>query len=78
MDICKEYKCDSKVFTQMKAGMKSKIGNPDVMILFTNTMSHKMLNLAKSEIRGGNTKIAICKSSSASALKSVLEQVCAG
>ncbi len=74
MDICREYRCDSKVFTQMKAGLKSKIGNPDLMILFTNTMSHKMLNLAKNEIKGCGTRVAFCRSSSASALKNILDE----
>lgn len=40
--ICKEHKCKAKVFTQMSANLSSQIGSPDLVILFTNTVSHKM------------------------------------
>lgn len=40
-DLCKEYKCRAKVFTKMTAEMRNKIGSPDLMVLFTRTMSHK-------------------------------------
>ena len=36
-DLCKQYDCDAKVFTQMPGTLKKKIGSPDVMILFTST-----------------------------------------
>ena len=39
--ICKEHKCKAKVFTQMSANLSSQIGSPDLVILFTNTVSHK-------------------------------------
>ena len=37
--ICKEYKCKAKVFTQMSGNLSEKIGSPDLLILFTNTVS---------------------------------------
>ena len=48
-DICKKYKCKAKVFTKMKTDLKNKIGNPDLMILFTSTASHKMVHCAVAE-----------------------------
>ena len=43
--ICKSYKCKCKVFTQMEADFSKKIGCPDLLVLFTNTVSHKMVKL---------------------------------
>ena len=42
--ICKGYKCKAKIFTQMSANLSEQIGSPDLLILFTNTVSHKMVN----------------------------------
>lgn len=40
-EICKNYRCRAKVFTQMEGDMKDRLGKPDLMVLFTNTVSHK-------------------------------------
>lgn len=42
--ICKDFKCKAKVFTQMSANLSGQIGSPDLLILFTNTVSHKMVH----------------------------------
>lgn len=73
-DICRRYKCKAKVFTKMKTDLKSKIGNPDLMILFTSTVSHKMVHCAISEAERSNAIIERSHSSSASALIGILEQ----
>ena len=44
--ICKQFKCKAKVFTQMSAAMSKQIGSPDLIVLFTNTVSHKMVRCA--------------------------------
>lgn len=49
--ICKEHNCKAKVFTQMPAKLGNQIGSPDLIILFTNTVSHKMVRCAGG--RGG-------------------------
>ena len=72
-DLCEEYSCRAKVFTKMSGGLRNKIGSPDLLVLFTSTMSHKMLHCALSETRGGNTVIARSPSSSMAALKNILE-----
>ena len=72
-DLCVEYSCRAKVFTKMSGGLRNKIGSPDLLVLFTSTMSHKMLHCALSETRGGNTVIARSHSSSMAALKNILE-----
>lgn len=75
-EICKQYNCKSKVYTQMPTNMKNLIGNPDLVVLFTNTVSHKMIaNALKAGERSG-AKIVRSHSSSACALKSILEEHC--
>lgn len=72
-DLCGEYKCKAKVYPKMKSGLKD-IGTPDLLVLFTNTVSHKMIRCALSETKGRNIKIARSHSSSMAALKTILEE----
>ncbi len=44
-------KCKAKVFTQMSASMDKQMGSPDLFILFTNTVSHKMVKTAVDEAK---------------------------
>lgn len=39
--ICKKHNCKAKIFTQMPSCLNKKIGTPDLVVLFTNTVSHK-------------------------------------
>lgn len=39
--ICKAHQCKAKVFTQMRGNLSTQIGRPDLLILFTNTVSIK-------------------------------------
>ena len=76
-DICKDYGCKAKVFPKEHGKKKKKIGNPDLMILFTNTVSHKMVITASQEAKKNNIPIARIHTSSATALRSVLDEHCA-
>ena len=76
-DICKDYGCKAKVFPKEHGSVKKKIGNPDLMILFTNTVSHKMVITASQEAKKNNIPIARIHTSSATALRSVLDEHCA-
>ncbi len=69
-DLCKEYNCRAKVFTKQK-GIKNKIGQPDMVILFTNTVSHKMVHTALSALTN-KPDIVRSHSSSISSLKEIL------
>ena len=60
--ICKQYNCKAKVFTQMSANLSKQIGSPDLIVLFTNTVSHKMVR---------------CHTSSKNALEEILGNACA-
>ena len=74
--ICKNYNCKAKVFTQPSSNLREKIGRPDLMILFTNTVCHKMIVTATQTAGKNNIEIARSHSSSATALKKILSQYC--
>ena len=42
-ELCQTYRFQAKVFTKPAGGLRNKLGNPDLMIFFTGTMSHKMV-----------------------------------
>lgn len=72
--ICKEFQCNAKVFTQMSGSMKKKLGTPDLIVLFTNTVSHKMIYCAVTEAKKNNTEVVRSHSSSGFALTEILNQ----
>ena len=76
MKICKNYKCKAKIFTQMPSCLNKKIGTPDLVVLFTNTVSHKMVRCAVSEAKNKNIEVVRSHSSSQAALTEILEQRC--
>ena len=76
--ICKQYKCKAKVFTQMSANLSKQVGSPDLIVLFTNTVSHKMVMNASQEAKRNNIPIVRIHRSSTSALQSVLEDIKGG
>ena len=73
-DLCKEYECQAKVFAKPIGSLKNKLGSPDLLVCFTSTMSHKMVQGAMSEIKGRSTVIERCHTSSLSALRGILEK----
>jgi hypothetical protein len=73
-DICKNYGCKVKVFAKENGSLKKKIGVPDLLVLFTNTVSHKMVISAVGEAKRNNIPVARVHSSSATALCGILEE----
>ena len=71
-DLCKEYRSKAKCYPKMTNGIRN-MGSPDLLILLTNTMSHKMVKCALNDI-GNGTKVARCHGSSMAALKNVLDE----
>ncbi len=71
-DICAEYNCKATVCNRMNNSVR-RLGSPDLIILFTGTMSHKMLRSVMSEVKEG-TSIARCQTGSATALKGILDK----
>ena len=57
-EICKRCGCKAKVFTKENGTMKKKLGCPELLILFTKTVSHKMAISAVQEAKRNNIPIA--------------------
>ena len=74
--ICKQFNCKAKVFTQMSASLSKQIGSPDILVLFTSTVSHKMIRCALEEVDEKRTDIVRCHTSSGTALMEILEKRC--
>ena len=73
-DLCSSYQCRAKIYPKMSGRLRDKIGCPDLLVLFTNTVSHKMMKSALSEVKGQSTIVARSHSSSMAALKGILEE----
>lgn len=72
-EICKQHKCKVKVFTKMTSDLKNQIGKPDLIILFTSTVAHKMVHCALTEATKHQILVERSHSSSANALKGILK-----
>lgn len=75
-DTCEKYGCTSKIYIKEKGNLRQKIGSPDLLILFTNTVSHVMRESAEAEAKRCNAIIARSHSSSLNALLSIMETHC--
>ena len=73
-EICRKYKCKAKVFTRMAGNLKTQIGQPDLIILFTSTVAHKMVHCALKEAERYDVRVERSHSSSASALDGILKE----
>ena len=73
-DICRRYGCKAKIFTKESGSIRKKLGCPDLLILFTNTVSHKMVISASQEAKCNNIPIARTHTSSATALHGILSE----
>ena len=73
--ICRDHGCKAKIFVKEKGGIKKKMGCPDLLILFVNTVSHKMSISAVAQARRNGVRVERIYSSSCAALESVLRDV---
>ena len=65
---------DRMVCQYMKICKNYKMGSPDLFILFTNTVSHKMVKTAVDEAKKNNVQVVRCHTSSGSALENILKE----
>ena len=71
-ELCKRHGYKAKIFCKPCGDMKNRIGNPDLLILFTHTVSHKMVQCALTNIQG-TTKVVRSHKSSMASLTEILE-----
>ena len=72
-DICRDCRCKAKVYLMNERGIQN-FGNPDLLILFTGAMSHKMLSVAIEQAKKRNIQVVRRSSGSAAALRSILKE----
>jgi len=61
-----------KVMSKMKTDFTKRVGNPDAIIIFTNTISHKMVIAAEHVAKKNDVLIYKCHTSSQFALDNIL------
>ncbi|MDR1174586.1 MAG: DUF2325 domain-containing protein [Treponema sp.] len=71
-DICREYNCEAKVFTQKKCNLECLIGDPDLIILFTNPVAHDMVKIAKKSAARKGIALVQAHSGSCNTLRTIL------
>ena len=70
--ICSTYGCDVKVYTQAQHNLEYTIGQPDLIVLFTNPVSHKVAKSAREKAARDDIALVQSHSGSGSALKTIL------
>ncbi len=73
-ELCAQYHCKVKVFTQVPGNLRQQIGTPDLLVLFTNTVSHRMIDCAVAEAKRKQIDVVRSHSSSAAALRQILQE----
>jgi hypothetical protein len=71
--ICKEFGCKAKVFTEKKCNLECLIGKPDLIVLFTNLVSHNMATIARKEAANRGITLVQSHCGSSSSLRNILE-----
>ncbi len=74
-EICQNHKYKAKVFTQMKTGLDKQIGCPDLLILFTGTVSRKMIRCVLDNVDKQKTSVVRCHTSGRNALEDILKNI---
>ena len=71
-ELCREYQCKAKIYPKMAGNLKN-IGLPDLLVLFTSTVSHKMVRSALEQTKGKPVRTVRSHTSSMNALRAILE-----
>lgn len=72
-ELCREYKCKAKIYPKMTGNLKD-IGIPDLLVLFTGTVSHKMVRSVLEQTKGKPVRTVRSHTSSINALRGILEE----
>lgn len=64
-----------KVMSKMKTEFTKRIGSPDGIIIFTDTVSHKMVIAAERMAKKKDVPVVKCHTSSQVALESTLDEL---
>jgi hypothetical protein len=72
--ICEEYNCSARIFTECAGQLHGKLGSPDLIVLFTNPVSHTMAKAAKNKAAQNNILLVQSHCGSSASLRAILEQ----
>lgn len=73
--VCKKNGHKVKIFTQMPARFSKGIGTPDALVIFTNTVSHKMVIAANKEAKRKKIPVFRNHNSSSVALENSIKEI---
>jgi hypothetical protein len=62
------------VFTQPENNLECLMGDPDLIVLFTNPVSHKMAKVARGKAAKSGVELVQSHSASCAALKNILNE----
>ncbi len=71
-EVCSLHGYKAKVFAKEKGNFRKKLGNPNLLVLFTNTVSHKMVKTALDVAKKNQIPVERLHSSSIAALDTML------
>jgi hypothetical protein len=74
-EICSKYGHRVKIYNQMPARFDKAIGSPDRIVLFTSTVSHKMILTALKEAKRKAINVVRSHSSSATSFEELLKRM---
>lgn len=74
-DTGKKHGCKIKVFTKMQGDFYNRIGNPDYIIMFTDVVSHKLVNTTKAVSKKKDIPSVRLHNSSLQSFESALTQI---
>lgn len=71
----KKHGCKIKVFTKMRSDLSKRIGNPDYIVMFTDVISHKLVNTTMKISKKKNIPSLRLHNSSLQTLENALAQM---
>ncbi len=74
-EMCEKRGHQAKVYTQHSAQFEKVMGQPDVIILFTEKVAHKMVTVVVQKAKRNRIPILRSHSSSATSLDNLLNQL---
>jgi len=73
-DVCRECGCRAKIYTQPAKNLDGLIGNPDLIVLITNPVSHEMAKTARKKAAKCGICLAQSHCGSCNALRCLLRE----
>lgn len=73
--IGNKYGVKFKIYNKLPPRFSKTIGSPDAIVLFTDTVSHKMANIATKEGKKKKIPVELCHNSSKNSLETKIKEL---